>query len=698
MSLHAVFSPHSIAIIGASTQAGTVGNDLVRNLVYQGYKGKIYPINPKGGVLYGLEVLPSIKSAPGPLDLAIIAVPAAIVASVLKEALRKKIKAAIVISAGFGESGHPELEKEIKDLCEKAGVTLIGPNCLGVINPHIRMNASFAPTLPPAGNIAFISQSGALGTAILDSAQKLGLGFSKFISVGNKASTQEVEIIRFLLQDSETDVIILYAEQLTRLDELLRLAKKANRQTKPKPIIVLKAGRTTAGAHAAQSHTGSLAGNDAAYQALFAQSGIIRAKDSADLFLLAECFATTRLPKGNRVAVVTNAGGAGVLTADQIEEEQLKLAELSPHTQKLLSEFLPPSASIKNPIDILGDAGADRYEQALKTVLSDSGVDALIVILTPQSVTQVEETAKRIIRLRRQSAKPIVVSFVGHMRTHHSLDLLQKEKIATLEFPEPTAHGLAALFGFAKWRRQKKDTHFSYRLPQEKKIQTILKKGKRNQDGWLTESEALSLLEAAKIPLARWQVAKSPAEVEKAVKNIGGECVLKIISPDIIHKSEAGGVLLHITADRAKSSAEHLLQQVGKKAPRAQIEGILVMEQVNEGLETIVGLSRNSETGAVIAFGLGGIYTEVFKDVQFGLSPLTPEDAQRMITEVQFHPLLDGARGQTPLDQKALQEVLGRVSLLTQKFPQIAEIDLNPVIVFPRGKGVVVADARIRVY
>ncbi len=695
MNLHAVFAPQSIAVIGASHEVGSVGNDLVKNLATQGYAGKVFPVNPKGGELYGLAVRPNLKAIPQHVDLAVIAVPAAVVPIVLAEAGRKKIPAAVVISAGFRESGNQGAEAELVKIAKHYHITLIGPNCLGVIVPALKMNASFASVLPPAGRVAFVSQSGALGTAALDYARGLNLGFSKFISIGNKAMVGEQEILTYLWHDADTSVIMLYVEQLNDLPDLLRLARSIQSGPRPKPIIVLKSGRTAAGAAAARSHTGAIGGSEAIYQALFAQSGLIRAQSLEEFFLLADCFAHNRLPKGNRVAVVTNAGGAGVIAADQLAAEDLKPAALTPATIRQLKKILPAAAAITNPVDILGDADASRYQAVARAVLSDPQVDALLVILTPQSMTQVTATARALVECKRASRKPLVVNFIGDELVEPGVNTLEQGGVATASFPETGIQALAALQRWRPWQRLKPREIFRFRGVDKRAVHRILHRAK--QDGYLLEPDILALLQAYRLPILRHRLVRSENQVAAAVQQIGAPCVLKIVSPDILHKSDVGGVLLNVTPDNALASILKLMKNVAHRAPRAKITGFLIAEQIDHGFETIIGGQREAEVGAYLLFGLGGIYTEVFKSARFGLIPLTRRDAIRLVDHVEFSPIFQGMRGQPKLDRKAVIECLGRVSQLLHDHPEISELDLNPVVVLPQGRGVRILDARLRI-
>lgn len=696
MSLHAVFSPKSVAVIGASTQTGSVGNDIVKNLS-EGFKGKIYPVNPKGGELYGLQVYENIAKISHSVELVIVCVPAAIVGDVLIEAGKKKIKAAIVISAGFKEVGKTELEDKLVAIAKKYKFTLIGPNCLGVINSHLSLNGSFAPTMPEAGSIAFLSQSGALGVAVLDYAKTIKMGISKFLSVGNKAAVNEVELLEYLANDPQTKVILLYVEQLSDFPAILRVAHKIRRTRHPKPIIVLRSGKTERGAQAAQSHTGALMGNEALYEALFRQAGIIQAETIEELFLYAECFNYNPLFKKNRVAVVTNAGGLGVLTTDAIVRENLTLATLSEKTKKQLSSFLPAAASISNPIDILGDAPAQRYIQTLDAVSADENVDAVIILLTPQSMTEVEKTAQGIVTLKKNSKKPIIVSFLGGERVRQGIGILHTGQVSDMNFPESTAAGLGILHAFSIWHTGQDQTKI-FRDIDHNKVHEILD-SKHAKKRWLSEADVLEILEAYDLPVVPWAVVKKKEELAYAQIVCGQKMVLKVISEDIIHKSEVGGVILHVTPETLAAEYEKLLAHIEKKVPKAKIDGILIMEELQQkGMELIVGGVRDPHLGALVGCGMGGIFTETFDDAAFGLAPLSRVEIAEMIDRLKVSQILHGSRGQTLYDLSALQDCVARISQLLTQYPQIAEIDINPTVIFEKSKGISILDARIRCF
>jgi len=696
MNLKPLFYPRSIAVIGASSQVGSVGNDLVKNLVKQGFEGDIFPVNPKKGQLYGLKVRSSLAEITAPIDLVVVAVPAKIVPQILREAGAKKIKAAIVISAGFKESGHSELEAEVAQIARDHDLALIGPNCLGLIHAQQKLNASFAPLMPAAGEIAFISQSGAICASVLDYARERSLGFSKFVSVGNKAVIGELELLRYLYTDPETKVILLYVEQLTQIPELITVAQEITQHHTPKPIIILKSGRTAAGSQASQSHTGALSGSDTAYDALFAQTGIIRAESISELFDFAECFVHNRQLKNNRVAILTNAGGPGVLTTDALMTDELKLAKLSPETESKLRAFLPAAASVKNPIDILGDANADRYEQALKLLLADPAIDGVIVILTPQSMTEVEATARAIARLKKLSKKPLVVSFMGQKLVESGLKILHQERVATTMFPEPAAKVFGALNTFREWLKPANRHTFRFRNVHPERVDRWLKKYTPDQPRLLSPDLTRSLLKAYGLPVLQRQVVTSLVEAEAVAKRIDAPLVLKIVSPDISHKTDAGGVKLNVAPNKIRAAYQELLMTVKARRPFAQITGVEIMELVTKpGLEIILGVTTDPQVGKLILVGLGGIYTEALQDTAWGVAPLTHSDAERMVDSLKAAQILAGARGQTPLDREDLIACLGRLSQLITRFPQIKEIDINPLKVLAKGQGSVILDARV---
>lgn len=698
MSYKSLFYPKSIAVIGASRKSKTVGNDVVKNLITQGYAGDIYPVNPKASELYGKKVYNSVLDVPSGVDLVVVAVPALYVTSVIKEAAQKGAKAAIVISAGFKEIGNDQLEADLKKVCLENDILLVGPNCLGVINPEIKMNASFATLMPSSGNVAFVSQSGALCTSILDYAKNLGIGFSKFLSIGNKADVDELKLIKYFANDPQTKVIAMYVEQLENAPELIKAVQDITRGENPKPVIILKSGQTKEGAGAVASHTGSLSGGDIAYKALFAQSGTIRADSISQLFDYVQIFSKNDLSDVENIAIITNAGGPGVLTTDEVVKSGLEMAQFSEKTTKDLQEFLPDAANTHNPVDILGDALGDRYSQALEVVAADSSVDALLVLLTPQSMTEIEETANAIIRVQKSSEKPIVASFMGKESVKTGASLMRNAGVVATAFPEPAANSLGVFGNFVKWSKKPSSPILKYSDVDKEKVANIFEKARSIGKKSFPEAEALEIFEAYNFPLLKNAKARSVSEAKKVIEQIGADkkFAMKIISQEILHKSDVGGVALNVTIDNVQDNFENMMAVVSKSKPDANLEGVLLMEMApKNGIETILGVSKAPGLGTTIMFGLGGIYVEVLKDVNLAFVPLTQDDAQRMISNLQASKVFEGVRGQKPFDKKMMIESIGRLAQLVSDFPEIVELDINPLLVLSEGEGVLVLDARV---
>lgn len=694
-NLDFVFKPNSVAIVGASTKLGSVGNDIAKNLT-RDFAGAIYPVNPKTEELYGLKCYPNLTAIKAPIDLMVIVVPAAIVPMILEEGGSLGIKGAIIISAGFKEAGNIELEKSVKDICAKYDIALIGPNCLGVIIPSLKLNASFAAFSPSVGNVAFISQSGALCTAILDSATNMGIGFSKFISVGNKAVLDETDIMDYLKEDDDTDVVAMYAEQLAEPERLMAKIKELSHATKPTPVVVLKSGRTSAGAGATASHTGALAGNDAAYAALFRQSGIIRADSSEELFDYIKIFSSNKIRSAARLAIITNAGGPGVLAIDAIGANGLTVAALSEATKKALASVLPPEANTHNPIDVLGDARADRFQAAIDTVLTDDNVDAAVIILTPQSMTEIEATARVIVEARKKYDKPIAVSFMGQELVAPGIEILRANKIAAYSYPESAIKSLSALETFYQSSQSKIEETVEFKDIDREAVSTIFAQARANGVLSFPEASALAIFKAYGLPTLVSQVAHNREEAEKIAKEIGKVMVFKIVSPDIMHKSDAGGIMLHVAPEEAGNRFDELMARVAVNRPEAKLTGVLLEEMISEvGTELILGSVQDPSLGDAIMLGLGGIYVEIIKDVVFGLNPLTRADVTRMINSLKSKKILEGSRGAKKSDIDAVIDCVLRLAQLLRDFPEIKELDINPLFVFEEGKGAKVLDARV---
>ncbi len=697
MNLEPLFSPRSIAVIGASTKEGSVGWSLTHNLLNYGYTGKVYPVNPKTDTLFELPCFKSISDIPDAIDLAIIIIPAEAVPGALREVGEKEVPAAIIISSGFKETGEhgTSLETEIRDIAEEYDIALLGPNCLGLLHPKIGLNASFAQGMPEQGSIAFFSQSGALCTALLDLTGKR-LGFSSFVSVGNKALLGEKELLRHFAQDEETQVISLYTEGVRDAATLIETGRAILSRTHPKPIIALKSGTTEAGTAASSSHTGALAGSDAAYQALFRQARITRAQSFQQLSDFLTVFSQNPLPQGKNIGIITNAGGLGVLATDAATKHGLTIAPLSQETREKLSP-LPPAASRHNPIDVLGDALADRYRLALDALAADPGVDMLLVIVTPQMMTEAALTAEAIADTKKHCSKPIVAIFAGDTALAPGRAILERNAVATLTFPEDGAEALSALTQVATWREEAFSTAFSFPDIKKQSAEKIIRHAITEGRSTLYETEVWDILTAYGFVFPKRAPVATREDALEAAKDFPGEIALKIVSPDITHKSDAGGVLLHVAKEEADQKFDELMARVKERVPEATLEGALMVEMAETGgREIILGMKKEPGLGALLMVGLGGIFVETFKDVAFRFAPLTEEDAREMIAELQSLPLLKGARGEAGIDMNTLVAAIGRLSLLVAHFPEIEELDINPLLTFPEAGRFRVLDARIR--
>ena len=698
--LEAIFRPNSVAVIGASNRVGTVGHGLFRNILLSGYCGTLYPVNPKATSIAGVHAYTNVGAIPDEIDLALIMVPAATVPSVLEECGKKGTRGAVIVTAGFKEVG-PEgaaLELRAAEVAREYKIALVGPNCLGVINTDadILLNASFARCMPEHGNIAFLSQSGALCAGILDYARGRNIGFSKFISVGNKADVTEIDLLRYLATDDSTDVILMYLETLVNGRALIELAREITGElAHQKPILAIKSGRTMQGAAAARSHTGALAGSDAVYDAIFAQAGILRVNTVEELFDFAVGFSRQPLPKGNRFAIVTNAGGPGVMATDAAIRHGLELAKLRPETLESLKAKLPPTANFSNPVDVIGDATCDRYTAALEAVLGDPNVDGLVVLLTPQSMTDIEAIARTIGEVAPSSKKPVLASFLGHVDVSAGIRILGQHGVPNYEFPENAARALAAMCRYTEWLARPRTTERRFDVDQEA-VRKIFAKARADGRTFLPEAEALAVLKAYNFPLLQHGLAKNANEAVALLQQIGGPVAMKIASPDVVHKVDVGGVLLNIsTPEEARAGYDKITNGVKQKLPGARLLGVEIQAMASKGVEVILGISKDPSFGHIIMFGLGGTYVEVLKDVSFRLVPIRELGAYNMIRSIRAAKVFESFRGQPPTDIDAIAECLERLSQLAVDFPEITELDINPLIVHAQGKGARVADVRI---
>jgi len=695
--LSSIFAPRSVAVIGASRDPGKVGHAIFRN-VLEDFQGVVYPVNPNAQAIRGVRAYPSVLEIPDPVDLAIIIVPAPGVGAVLDQCGSKGVRGVVVISAGFRESGVDgrRREEEVKAAVRRYGFALVGPNCLGVLNtdPGVRLNATFARARPAAGNIAFLSQSGALTTAVLDYARARGIGFSKLVSLGNKADVSELDLLAALRDDAHTDVILLYLEELTDGRRFIALCREITGEiSDPKPILAVKSGRTAAGARAVSSHTGSLAGSDEVYDAVFLQSGVLRVDSVEELFHYAVAFANQPLPAGRRVAVVTNAGGPGVMAADAAIRQGLQMATLAEGTKQGLRLALPAEASVDNPVDLIGDAQHDRYQAALRAALRDPGTDGVLVLLTPQAVTDIEEIARVVASEARGARKPVLASFMGVVDVSGGVRVLEEAHIPHYGFPEDAVRAFAAMTQYGEWVRRPRTEVRTFPVNRSQ-VDAVLAQAARGP--FVRETLALRLLEAYGFPLAPWAEASSAEDAVIRASAIGFPVAMKVLSPQIVHKVDIGGVRLHLSApSEVRAAYDEMMAEIARRQPGAAVDGVIVQKMAS-GVETILGVNHDPQFGPIIMFGLGGIYVEVFKDVTFRLAPIRELSARRMVESIKAGQILRGVRGQPPADLDALVECIERLSQLAAEIPEIAELDINPLMVLPAGNGAAVVDARLR--
>jgi acetyltransferase len=695
--LEKFFNPKSVAIIGASRQKGKVGYEILRSMLDAGFPGKIFPVNPQAGVIDGLKCFPDLQSIGQTPDLVVIVVPAKAVPAVMQQCAAVGAKAVIIITAGFKEVGEVgrKLEQQLIQIAKQSGIRVIGPNCLGLIVPANKLNASFGGALPAVGATGYLSQSGALMAAILDMANASHIGFSTLVSIGNKADVDELDIIEFLAEDPNTKVIAGYLESITDGNIFV---SQAERISLKKPILLMKSGVTAAGAKAASSHTGSLAGSETAYEAVFERAGVIRCFSLKSQFDFAQGFAYQPLPAGNSVAVITNAGGAGIMAADAIEKQQLTFAKLSEGTVRRLAEKLPAAANLLNPIDVLGDALPDRYEFALDVVLDDPNVNSVIVLLTPQAMTDATGTAKAIVEVaKRKPAKPVFAAFLGASKVAEANVILRNGKIPQYDSPEAAVLTVKVMTDYVRWRARPKRVVKLFSVNRHK-AETIIERHLRQGIRQIGEAESKEILEAYGFVTPKDAVANTAEQAVNIAQQLGFPVVLKIWSPDIIHKSDVGGVRVGLeTPQEVMDAFDLMLFRIPKKLPQAKIHGVLVQEMCTSGKELILGMNRDPYFGPLMMFGMGGTMVEVMQDVSFYLAPLTAEEAKQMLVNTRTYKLLIGARGQLGIDIEAVAEGLQRLSQLVTEFPEIQEMDINPFMVGPLGTTPIAVDARIRV-
>ena len=673
-ALNALFGPQSIAVVGVSRDAVSVGSTIYANIIENGFKGSVFPVNPFIQEFHQKVCYPSVLAIPQTIDLAVVVVPASVVPSVLEEIGKKEIPLAIIISSGFSEIGAEGLNREIhiRTVAKKYKIALLGPNCLGVIHPHEKINASFARTQPIPGSIAFISQSGALGAALLDIITPKGIGLSHFISLGNKADINELNILEYLSSDQTTSVIGLYVEQLRDAKELIAVGKKMATNPNPKPIVILKGGRTKEGTEAVHSHTGSLAGIPEAYSALFDQACMMQAYSTQEFINTLVCFSQNPIPSGNSCAVLTNAGGPAILATDTLISSGV---------------IVPSILGNHNPIDLLGDAQAKEYQEMLSKLESEESVHSILGIVTPQAVTKIADTANAFCIHKKTSKKPLAVSWMGDQIMKEGKEILDMGHIPVSKYPEQTAVMLSNLHKYASMRNQ------------ISKTQSEITPSSSLSSSPIDTMDPLSIVKSLGIPVPSYVCVKDIQSIPPSLSSLGDTIVIKLILKQIIHKTDSGAIRVNVPKGDAERNAAEMLEQVQKIIPSVIIDSILLMDMVNisEGLECIVGIKKEAGLGTLIMLGVGGIFVEVMKDVTFRFAPLMYYDADQMIHTLKSSAVFHGTRGKQPLDRQALIEALLKVSSLAINHPEITELDINPLLVKPKGQGVIALDCRLTV-
>lgn len=690
------FDPQSVAVIGASRDPDKLGYAVVKNLIDSGFvqKRKVYPINPKADEILDIPAYASVTDVEGPIDLAVIVIPYKYVPGAMRECGQKGIPAVVVITAGFREAGHEGLEREaeLMQIAEEYGIRVIGPNCLGVLDTYTTLNASFAAGTPPKGPINFMSQSGALGTAVLDWALAGEMGFSKFVSMGNKADVDEVDLLKAWEDDPNANVLLAYLEGVTNGQKFIETARIVS---KSKPIVAVKSGVTQAGSRAVSSHTGSLAGSEQAYSAAFKQAGIIRANTMEEMFDFARAFAYQPLLKGRRIAIITNAGGPGILATDAIERSGLAIARFENETIQALESYLPDAASAANPVDVLGDSAADRYRFAIDTVSKDPNVDGILVILTPQALTDITGTAEAIGDLSDEADRPVLGCFMGEKEVSKGINILLERGVPNYPFPERAVSALKAMADYRESKAQPLPEFEHFDVDKDA-VREVFEKVRGEGRVTIGDFEARTILEAYGLTIPQSRLAEDAEQAVKFAAEIGYPVVLKIASPNILHKTDVGGVRVGLrNAQDVRDAFDLMVYRAQRYVPGAEIWGCLVQEMTPEGLEVLVGMNRDPQFGPLVTFALGGIYVEILKDATFRVAPFARSEAKQMLEEIRARALLEGVRGRPPADSEAIVDALLRIGQLVTDFPEIVELDINPLMVFDQGQGAIAIDMRL---
>ncbi len=693
-NLDCIFKPTSIAVIGASARRNTIGREILHNLIDYEFNGKIFPVNPKAGVIHSIKAYSTVLDVPDAVDLAIIAVPKDAVPEAAEQCGQKGVKGMVVISAGFKEIGGSgvELEKRLVNIVKRYGMRLIGPNCFGVVNtdPAVRMNATFGKARPKPGPISFISQSGALGEAILNFADQINLGFSMFASVGNKADISGNDLVRYWQHDDKTRMILMYLENFGNPKNFTTIAREV---TKQKPIVAVKSGRTAQGARAASSHTGALAGADVGVDALFAQCGVMRTSSIEELYDVAMVLSHQPVPKGNRVAIVTNAGGPGILATDALISSGMALPPLPSAIKKELRGFLAAEVSLNNPLDLVAGARGREFTLALESVCKHDVYDTIVPIFVQPITVEEEEVAQAIIDAKKKTDKPFLVCFMGAGFRSRGIEMMMESGIPVYIFPEAIAKALNTIDGYRRYLQRKGGKVSSFRVDR-KKVQDIIDQSLAEKRNSIVGQDAMDILEAYGIPTAPYRVASSAKEAVEAAGKMGYPVVMKLNTPRILHKTEARAVRVDIRDDRElRAEFADLKKQIGP-VRKGERFSVVIQDMVSGGIETVIGMTLDPSFGPLIMFGLGGIYVEIMKDVAFSITPLNDVRADEMIKSLKTYPLLTGFRGAPPVDIRTIKQALLRISQLVGDFPQFTEIDINPFIVSGKQDCCKAVDAR----
>ncbi|UCG62872.1 MAG: acetate--CoA ligase family protein [Candidatus Zixiibacteriota bacterium] len=692
--LDAIFKPRSVAVIGATSSAGKIGRETLHNILLAEFNGKVFPVNPKAQVIHSIKAYSTILDVPDAVDLAIVIVPKEYVKDVVAQCGDKGVKGLIVISAGFSEVG-PEGKKretEVLEIVHGYGMRMIGPNCFGVVNtnPEVSLNATFGKVYPRVGRTGFITQSGAMGEAIMNHANELGIGFSYVASIGNKADISSNDILAYLKDDPDTDVILMYLENFGNPLNFTRIAREVSRI---KPIVAVKSGRTKLGAKAASSHTGALAGLDVGVDALFEQTGVMRVDTVEELFDVAAALSKQPLPESNRVVVVTNAGGPGILATDALINNGMAMPSLSPQTVTKLRKFVSAEASFSNPMDLVAGAGAEVFKMTLDVVKNDKRYDSIIPIFVPPVTVDQLEVARKIHQSLKDTKKTVLACFMGAGEESEGIEYLKDNNIPVYIFPEAIARTLATISSHKKWLSKPKGKYRNFKVDSDE-VRSIIKTALDNGDRALVGDAATAILKAYGIPAAGYTYASNAKEAVTRANKIGYPVVMKVNTPPILHKTELGGVMVDLRTDKeVRDAFNELKKRIGTLKKREKFT-VAMQRMISGGIETVMGMTIDPSFGPLVMFGLGGIYVEVMKDVSFKINPLTDEAAKDMIRSIRSYPLLTGFRGAPPVDLATIEETLLRLSQLVSDFDCFAEIDINPFIASPAKEMCKAVDAR----